>query len=101
MDKGLGMAMGRDGDKGWGLHPCPAGFVLPHPHPALHDEENFFTPSLPFRAPPQPVKLHFLLIFPTISTIFLMKPISLMQNTLEITIKFIPSNQINFLEKIE
>ena len=28
MDKGLGMALGGDGDKGWGLHPCPAWFCF-------------------------------------------------------------------------
>ena len=33
----------------------------------------------PHEAPPHPVKLYFLLIFPIISTIFLMKPISLIK----------------------
>ena len=68
------------------------GFVLPHPHPVQHDGENFLTPSLPFGAPPQPVKLHFLLICPTTSTIFLMKPISLMQIHLKLQLNL--SHQI-------
>ena len=64
--------------------PTPHDFVLLHPHPLG-----------PRKAPFHPVKLYFLLICPKTSTIFLMKPISLI-NILEITTKFIPSNQINF-----
>ena len=75
----VGMAMGRSGAEGWGLCPVPYGFVLPHPRPTPHDGENFFTPFPPFGAPPHPIKLYFLLICPTTSTIFLMKPISLIK----------------------
>ena len=53
------------------------------PRPTPHDGENFLTPSLPplrpHKVPPYTVKLYFLLICPTISTIFLMKPISLIK----------------------
>ena len=76
------MAMGQGGAKGWGLRPHPYGFVLPHSHPAPHDGKNFLTLSPPLRAlqsPPHPVKLYFLLIYPTTSTLFLMKPISLIK----------------------
>ena len=41
---------------------------LPHPRPLG-----------PGEAPPHPVKLNFLLIFPITNTIFLMKPISLIK----------------------
>ena len=42
---GVGMAMGRGGAEGWGLRPR-----LAPPRPALHDGENFLTPSPPRRA---------------------------------------------------
>ena len=62
----------------------PKDGVLPYPRPASHDGENFLTPSTPLRAPrsptpPHPVKFYFLLICPTTSTIFLMKPILLIK----------------------
>ena len=75
----VGMAMGRGGSEGWGLRPNPQDFVFPHsrmtgkiflPHPYLLG---------PHKAPSYPVKLHFLLIYPTTSTNFLMKPISLIK----------------------
>ena len=79
----LGMAMGRGGAEGWGLRPRPAWFclatspprpawrgILSHPNPA---------PWGPHEPPPHLVKLYFLLICPTTSTIFLMKPISLIK----------------------
>ena len=59
--------------------PAKHGFVLPHLCPVSHDEENFLTPSPPLGAPLHPIKLYFLLIFLTTSTIFLMKPISLIK----------------------
>ena len=90
------MAIGRDG-----VGPQD-GVIVPAP---LRMTGNTFSPHpCPLgshEAQPHPVKLYFLLIFPTTSTIFLMKPISLIKNILEITTKFISSNQINFLEKIE
>ena len=60
----------------------------PHPHPLG-----------PREAPPHPVKLYFLLIYRTTSTIFLMKLISLIKIYLKLQIYPIKSNQ--FLEKIE
>ena len=55
--------------------------------------------SGPCEAPPHPVKFYFLLICPTTSIIFLMKPISLIKIYLKLQIYPIKSNQ--FLEKIE
>ena len=46
----IGMAIGRGGAKGWGLHPRPAWFILPHPCPVSYDGENFLTPSPPLGA---------------------------------------------------
>ena len=55
-------------------------------------------PLRPRKAPPYPVKLYFLLICPIISTIFLMKPISLIKIYLKLQVIYpIKSNQ--FLEK--
>ena len=75
----VGIAMGRGGAEGWSLHPCPVWFCLAHPCPTPYDWENFLTPSPPLRTPPHHVKLYFLLICPTTSTIFLMKHISLIK----------------------
>ena len=85
----------------------PAHIVLSYPisvpfRPASYDGKNFLTPFPPLgalRSPafPHPVKFYFLLICPTTSTIFIMKPIN--KNILEIITKFIPSKQINFQEK--
>ena len=62
------MAMGRAGPKDGVFIPTLHGFVLPHPRPLG-----------PRKALSHPVKLYFLLICLTISTIFLMKPISLIK----------------------
>ena len=66
----VGMAMGRGGagPKDGVFTPALHGFFLPHPRPATHDGENFL--PHPREAPPHPVKLYFLLIFPTTITIF-------------------------------
>ena len=79
-----GNGAGRGGAKGWGIRPCPAWFCLAPSSSRLHDGENFLTPSPPLGGPwspalPYPVKLYFLLICPTTSTIFLMKHISLIK----------------------
>ena len=75
-------------------------FFLPHPRPAPHDRENFLPHLCPLRpcaAPFHPVKLYFLLIFPTTITIFLNKMTCFNnKNILEIINKFILSNQTNF-----
>ena len=77
-----GWQWGRAGPKNGVFTPAPQDFVLLYPHPAPHDEENF----LPHPRPLGPretlshlVKLYFLLICSSISTIFLMKPISLIK----------------------
>ena len=64
--------------------PAPHGFVLPHSRPASPRMTwNIFSPHSrplgPRKALSYPVKLYFLLICPTISTIFLMKLISLIK----------------------
>ena len=46
----LGMAMGRGGSEGWGIHPYPHGFVLLHPRTTPHDKKNFLALSLLFGA---------------------------------------------------
>ena len=103
------MAMGRGGAKGWGLRPHPTWFYLapspPHtapPRPAPpHMIEKTFSPHPhplePCKGLPHLIKLYFLLICLTTSTIFfLIKTYFVNKNILEITTKFIPSNQINF-----
>ena len=57
------------------------------PHPCLLG---------PSEASPHLVKLYFLLICPTISTIFFNETYFIYKSILEITTKFIPLNQINF-----
>ena len=96
---GVGMAMGRGGAKGWGLHPRPAWFYLapssPRPAPPRITGKTFSPhprPLGPYEAPPHPVKLYFLLICPTTNTIFLMKPISLIKIYLKLQLNL--SHQI-------
>ena len=76
---------------------CP---ILTPPRPAPHNGENFLTPSLPLRAlrslAPPLKPYFFLLICPTVSTIFFNETNFINKNILKITTKFIPSNQINF-----
>ena len=90
----LEMAMGWSGAEGWGLRPYSHGFDLPNPCLIPHDKKNFLNPSPPLgsRETP-PVKLYFLLIYPITSTIFLMKPISL--------IKIYSKLQLNLSHKIK
>ena len=58
-------------------------------------------PIGPHETPPHLVKLYFLLICSTISTIFFSETYFINKNILKIITKFIPSNQINFFKKIE
>ena len=93
------MAMGWGRFEGWGLRPCPHGFVLPHPRPALHNEQNFPAPSPPLKAlrclaPPR--KTLFLVNFPTTIAIIFNKTFFFNKNIIEINNKFISSNQTNF-----
>ena len=96
----VGMAMGRGKAKGWGLRPRLAWFCLtpslPHPAPPRMMRKTFsphLRPLGPREAPPHPVKLYCLLIYPTTSTIFLMKPISLIKIFLKL--------QLNLSHKIK
>ena len=86
--------------KGWGLRPRLAWFCLipslPHPAPPRMMRKTFsphLRPLGPREAPPHPVKLYCLLIYPTTSTIFLMKPISLIKIFLKL--------QLNLSHKIK
>ena len=77
----LGTAMGR-GQRIGSL--SPSRMVLSYPIPALpRMTGKTFSPHPrplgPREASPHPVKLYFLLIFPTTRTIFLMEPISLIK----------------------
>ena len=103
------MAMGRGGagPKDGVFALVPQDFVLLHPRPLSHDTENFLLhlrPLGPCEASSHLVKLYFLLICLTISTNFFNETYFINKNILEITTKFIPSNQIKsnqFFFKIE
>ena len=92
----LGWQWGGTGSKNGVFVPTSHGIILPHSRPDPHDGENFLTPSLPplrpHKVPSYTVKLYFLLICPTISTIFLMKPISLIKIYLKLQLNL--SHQI-------
>ena len=95
----FGWQWGGAGLKDGVFAPAPYDFVLLHPCPTPHDEENFLTPSLPFGAPrnPAPLRKTLLLInLPTTITIVFNKIYFVNKNILKITNKFIPSNEINF-----
>ena len=74
--------------------------VLSYPIPTQpRMTEKTFTshprPLGPREAPPHPVKLYFLLIFSTINTIYLMKPISLIKIYLKLQLNL--SHQIKLI----
>ena len=72
--------------------PVSHDFVLFHSRPVSHDGKNFLTPSLSLRAlrnPAPPPNTLLLFNFPITIIIFL-------KTKLEVTNKFIPSNQTNF-----
>ena len=84
--------MGRGGAEGWGLRPRPAWFYLapspPRPAPPRMTRNTFSPyprPLGPREASPRPLKLYFLLIFPTTSTIFFNETYFINKNILEIT----------------
>ena len=85
------MTMGQGGSEGWGLCPHPTRFCLAPSPPHLAQQRKF---SSPISAP-----------CPTISTIFLMKPISLkklylkLQLNLSHQIKSIFRKKINNISK--
>ena len=92
----IGMAIGRGRAEGWGLRPCPAWFCLAPslPHPTWWGNLSHPIPAPwgPSKPRSTPVKLFFLLICPTIGTIFLMKPISLIKIYLKLQLNL--SHQI-------
>ena len=97
------MAMGRDGAEGWSSSPpCMVLFCLIPAPP--HMAGKTFSPHPrhlgPCEALPHPVKLYFLLIFPTTTPIFLMKLISLIKIYLKLQLNLSHQSN-NFLEKIE
>ena len=76
------MAMGRGRVEGWDLRPRMMGKTFsPHPHPLG-----------PHESQPYLVKLYFMLICPTTSIIFLMKPILLIKIYLKLQLNL--SHQI-------
>ena len=93
----------RDGNGvGWSQRmgsSSPPRMVLSYPIPALpHMTGKTFSPHSrplgPREALSHPIKLYFLLICPTTSTVFFNETYFINKNILEITTKFIPSNQI-------
>ena len=81
----MAMGRGRVGLKDGVFIPVLHGFILSYPR------------SLgPREVPSHCIKLYFLLIYPTTSTIFFNETYFINKNIPEITTKFIPSNQINF-----
>ena len=93
------MAMGRARPKDAVFALAPHGFVLLHPRPSPHDVEIFLPHPCPFgpcKAPPHPIKLYFLMIYPQLLQFFFNKTCFINKNILEIINKFIPSNQTKF-----
>ena len=87
--------MGRGGVKDEIFVPASHGFILPHPRLAPYDGETFSPHPRPLGHPealPHLVKLYFLLICPIISTIVLMKLISLIKIYLKLQLNL--SHQI-------
>ena len=97
------MGWGRAGLKDGVMAPASHDFVLLNPCPAPHVEENFLTPSSPsgaLRNPAPPCKTLLFINLPTTITIVFNKTYFVNKNILKITNKFIPSNQINFWQKL-
>ena len=91
---GLRVVMGWGKAEGWGLCPSPAWFCLTPclPRPAWRGKFSYPIPAPWGPTKPRPVKLYFLLIFPTTNTIFLMKHISLIKIYLKLQLNL--SHQI-------
>ena len=76
----------------------------PLPAPPRMTEKTFSPhprPLGPREAPSHPVELYFLLVCPTTSTIFLMKPISLIKIYLKLQLNWSHQIQSIFIKKIE
>ena len=90
------MAIERGESEGWNFRFRPTWFCLT---PSPHDGENFLTSSPPLGAPQSPASLRKTLLFVNLSTtitIVFNKIYFVNKDILEITNKFISSNQINF-----
>ena len=90
------MAIGRGKSEGWGLRPHPTWFCLTQ---SPHDGKNFLTLSPSLRALQSSVSFRKTLLLINLSTtitIVFNKIYFVNKNILEITNKFIPSNQTNF-----
>ena len=97
---------GGTGSKNGVFVPTSHGIILPHSRPDPHDGENFLTPFPLLGAPQNPTPpcetLIFLLICPTISTIFffLMKPISLIKIYLKLQLNLSHQTKSIFRKKL-
>ena len=83
----------------------PPRMVLSCPIPAMSrmTGKTFSShprPLGPREAPPHPVKLYFLLIFSTINTIYLMKPISLIKIYLKLQLNLSHQIKLIFRKKL-
>ena len=99
--------MGWGGSEGWSLHPHFAQFCLspspPHPTPPCMTEKFFLPPSTPLRTPRIPAPPYKTLLLINLSTTIIIvfnKTCFINKNILDITNKFIPSNQNNFQQKL-
>ena len=98
-----GWQWGRAGPKDEVFIPAPHGFILPHPCSAPHDGENFLFLSSPLGAlrnltPPSKTLLFVNLPYNQYN--FFNETYFINKNIIEISTKFIPSNQINFQKKL-
>ena len=93
------MGWGEAGSKERVFIPALHNFVLPYPHPILHDKENFLTPSSSLGAPRSPAPPRKTILFvnlPNNKYNFFNETYFINKNILEIKTKFIRSNQIKF-----
>ena len=103
----IGAGRGGDEDQRMGSSSLPRmvlSYSIPAPpHLTPHDGENLLTPSLPLealRSPAPPRKTLLFIILPYNQYNFFNETYFINKNILEITTKFIPSNQINFQKKL-
>ena len=98
------MTMGRDRAEEYGVFVSALyDFVLPHPCPVPYNGKNFLTSSPPLGAPQSPTSPCKTLLFvnlPQNQYNFFNETYFINKNILEITTKYIPSNQINFQKKL-
>ena len=96
------MAMGWSGSKGWGIRPHPAWFCLTSSPP--HMTEKIFLPHPrilgPRKTPSPSCKTLLFVNLPITITIVFNQTCFVNKNILEITNKFILSNQFSFQKKL-